>query len=200
MFHMGCGADQNPLPRRTIERCRTYGRMMSDSVEEVLGRPLESLPPMLRTEDEIVTLNLGAAPTREELLPLTRRRDDYFKRWATRLLAELNEGKALSRTYPYPVQVWRLGPKQLWIALGGEVVVDYALRFKGRYGANIWVTSYSNDVMAYIPSRRVLREGGYEGNTSMMIYGMPAQRWAEDVEELIAAAVDRLVHQVASTK
>ena len=54
----------------------------------------------------------------------------------------------------------------MWIALGGEVVVDYDLRFKGRYGADVWVTSYANDVMAYIPSVRVLHEGGYEGNTS----------------------------------
>ena len=84
----------------------------------------------------------------------------------------------------------------MWIALGGEVVVDYDLRFKGRYGADIWVTSYANDVMAYIPSVRVLREGGYEGNTSMMVYGMPAERWSESIEETISAAVERLVRRV----
>ena len=82
----------------------------------------------------------------------------YIRRWATRLLKEINEGKPLARSYPYPVEVWRLGGKQLWIALGGEVVVDYDLRFKERYGADAWVTSYANDVMAYIPSLRVLRE------------------------------------------
>jgi hypothetical protein len=67
------------------------------------------------------------------------------------------------------------------------------------------VTSYANDVMAYIPSLRVLREdmlrtGGYEGNTSMMVYGMPAQRWSESIEETIAGAVDQLVHRVESAK
>jgi hypothetical protein len=62
------------------------------------------------------------------------------------------------------------------------------------------VTSYANDVMAYIPSLRVLREGGYEGNTSMMVYGMPAQRWSESIEETIAAAVDRLVRPAESTR
>ena len=45
--------------------------------------------------------------------------------------------------------------------------------------------------MAYIPTLRVLKEGGYEGNTSMMVYGMPAERWGTDVEEIIAAGVDR---------
>ena len=79
-------------------------------------------------------------------------------------------------------------------------MVDYDLRFKDRYGADTWVTSYANDVMAYIPSRRVIREGGYEGNTSMMVYGMPARRWDESIEETIAATVDRLVHRLGPVK
>jgi len=121
-------------------------------------------------------------------------RTAYTSRWGTRLLKELDAGRPLPRTYPYPIEVWELGGKQLWIALGGEVVVDYALRFKDRYGAETWISGYANDVMAYIPTLRVLKEGGYEGNTSMMVYGMPAERWGTDVEEIIAAGVDRVLH------
>ena len=200
LFAMGCGADQNPVPRRKVEQCRKYGRMMSDAVEAVLSRPMESLNPGLRTEFQIVTLTLGAAPTRGELKPLAAGRPGYIQRWASRLLKEMDAGQPLARTYPYPIEVWQLGGRQLWIALGGEVVVDYDLRFKDRYGAKTWVTSYCNDVMAYIPSLRVLREGGYEGNTSMIVYGMPAQRWAEDIEETIATAVDRAVRRVEAEK
>jgi hypothetical protein len=103
------------------------------------------------------------------------------------------------------VQAWQLGGKQLWIALGGEVVIDYALRFKREFGADTWVAGYVNDVMAYIPSARVLAEdkpprasgrSGYEGNTSMYVYGQPAHRWGDDVEELIAGAVKKLVTEV----
>jgi hypothetical protein len=202
LFCMGCGADQNPMPRHTVELCQRYGRMMSDAVAAVLAKPLEPLSPKLRTEYATVPLELGAAPTREELHSLAGNKSAgaYIRRWAARLLKEMDAGRSFARTYPYPVEVWRLGGKQLWIAMGGEVVVDYDLRFKGRYGADIWVTSYANDVMAYIPSLRVLREGGYEGNTSMMVYGMPAQRWSEAIEETIAATVDRLVKQSESTR
>jgi hypothetical protein len=192
LFYMGCGADQNPLPRRTIELCRKYGHMMSDAVESVLKGRLEPLAPLLHTEYATVRIPLGSSPTRAELTSLASQSNSYITRWAKRLLKEMDAGRAFARDYPYPVQVWRLG-KQLWIALGGEVVVDYSLRFKERYGRATWVSSYANDVMAYIPSRRVLHEGGYEGNTSMMVYGMPAERWGEDVEEVIASAVDRLV-------
>ena len=82
-------------------------------------------------------------------------------------------------------------------AVGGEVVVDYSLRIKRNLGSsNTWVSAYCNDVLAYIPSLRVLKEGGYEGETSMLYYGHPT-KWSEQVEEDIIAAVDRLVQAVA---
>lgn len=121
---------------------------------------------------------------------------DYRQRWAARMLT-LVEQKQVPQQYPYPVTVWKLGQSQLWISLGGEVVVDYAHRLKAEHGEQAWVTAYANDVMAYIPSRRVLLEGGYEGQSSMMVYGVPTERWADDVEERIAAAVARGVVKVS---
>src|SRR5439155_15750078 len=54
---------------------------------------------------------------------------------------------------------------------------------------------HANDVMAYIPSLRVLQEGGYEGDTSMVPYGQPA-KWAPPIEELIVGKVHELVSAV----
>jgi neutral ceramidase len=85
-----------------------------------------------------------------------------------------------------------LGDDQLWIALGGEVCVDYALRFKHEYGEKTWVTGYANDVMAYIPSRRLWQEGGYQAG-AFDVYGLPATRWCPDIEDRIAATVARLI-------
>jgi hypothetical protein len=108
-------------------------------------------------------------------------------------LDQLNAGKKFVRTYSYPVQAWRFGDAQTLITLGGEPVVDYDLKFKRTFGARTWVAGYCNDVMTYIPSVRVLKEGGYEGGGAMVPYGQPALRWADDVEDLITAATDRLV-------
>jgi len=196
MFYMGCGADQNPLPRRSLELAQKYGHMLSTAVDDVLGGSMQPLDGSLRCEFEMLTLNLGAAPTREELEKMAAESPNYQQRWAARLLKDLNAGKEFSRTYPYPVQAWLLGKKQLWIALGGEVVVDYALAIKKEHGSDVWVAGYANDVMAYIPSLRVLDEGGYEGNTSMMVYGLPAHRWGSDIEELITASVRQLAQRV----
>jgi neutral ceramidase len=204
MFYMGCGADQNPLPRRTVELARGYGLRLAAAVERVLSEPMQEFTPDLRTQLELVTLNLGEQPTRDALATLAAAGKTYRNRWAARLLNDLENGMPLERTYPCPMQAWRLGKKQLWIAMGGEVVVDYALGFKQTYGEDVWVAGYCNDVMAYIPSLRVLDEdkpprSGYEGNTSMMVYGRGAERWADDIEQLISASVERMVHQLKSS-
>ena len=78
------------------------------------------------------------------------------------------------RSVAYPVQAVRLGEELALVALGGEVVVDYALRLKREFPhENLIVAGYSNDVMCYIPSLRVLKEGGYEVVDSMIYYGQP---------------------------
>ena len=84
----------------------------------------------------------------------------------------------------------------LVIGLGAEAVVDYALRFKREFGPGTWVCGYADDMIAYIPSRRVWEEGGYEGGSNLFEYGRPAFRWAGDVEDRIAASVQKLVRQV----
>ena len=196
LFWAGCGADQNPLPRRTVELAQTYGRQMAESVDTVLGQPMQSIAPRLQTVYEEIDLPFSQLPTREEL-DRAATGADYAARRAKLLLAEWDRQGQLSATYPYPVQIWRLGGDVEWIFLGGEVVVDYSLRFKSTIKPRPWVVGYANDVMAYIPSRRVLIEGGYEGGGAMAVYGLPAP-WDPSVEERIVREVERLHDRVAS--
>jgi hypothetical protein len=121
-------------------------------------------------------------------------RDRYVAARANLLLKELGKLGGLRGTYPYPVQTWQLGKDLTWVGLGGEVVVDYSLRLKRELGP-MWVAGYSNDVMAYIPSLRVLKEGGYEGAGAMVYYGLPTV-WSPRIEELIVTAVRNQVKKV----
>jgi hypothetical protein len=82
------------------------------------------------------------------------------------------------------------------IGMGAETVVDYALKFKQQFGPVTWVCGYADDMISYIPSRRVWEEGGYEGGFNLFEYGRPALRWAGDIEDRISAGVDRLVRDV----
>jgi hypothetical protein len=112
------------------------------------------------------------------------------------MLQILDRDGKLPDHHSYPIQVWQFGKDMTFIALGGEVVVDYSLRFKRKYGFDtLWVAGYSNDVFAYIPSLRVLQEGGYEGGGAMIAYGQPAP-FTSEVEEIVAQGVDALVTRV----
>jgi len=134
--------------------------------------------------------------TRDELQGLLKDANAVRARWAARMLQKLANGDKFEAAYPYPVHAWRLGRELLVIGMGAETVVDYALRFKGEFGPGTWVCGYADDMIAYIPSRRVWNEGGYEGGSSLYEYGRPAFRWAGDVEDRLAASVKKLVRQV----
>jgi hypothetical protein len=61
----------------------------------------------------------------------------------------------------------------------------------------VWVAGYANDVMAYIPSERVLKEGGYEADSSMIYYGQPGI-WAPGLEDKIVGKVHELARGVST--
>lgn len=196
LFWAGCGADQNPLPRRTVALAENYGQQLARAVENVLAKPMTTLPAKLAAAYTEIPLAFDELPTREQLAKDALSTNRYIAVRAKSLLERLQKEGSLSATYPYPVQAIRLGQDLSWITLGGEVVVDYTLRLKKELGpGKTWVMGYANDVMAYIPSLRVLKEGGYEGASSMIYYGQPTV-WGPRVEESIVQAVHEQVKKV----
>jgi len=196
MFFNACGADQNPLPRRKIELCENYGRMLSEAVEKVLAGPMKPVAQGISTDFKFVNLDYEENVTREKLIPIANADTSVQSRWAQRMLKQIEEGVVFPTSYPYPVQAWQLGKELLFISIGGESVVDYSLRFKRDFGQGTWVCGYANDMVAYIPSRRVWEEGGYEGGPHLDEYGHPAWRWAGDIEDRISATVNQVVEHV----
>jgi hypothetical protein len=191
LFWAGCGADQNPLPRRTVELAEKYGVQLADAVDAVLaGGAMQTLTGRIDAAYDEVTLDFQRVPTKEECEVAANSTNKSEAGRAKMFLAELAAGRPIAASYPYPIQSWKLGAAgPRWVLLGGEVVVDYVLRLKQELGpTNTWVAGYTNDVMAYIPSRRVLTEGGYEGATSMLPYGRPSP-WAPELEEKIVRQV-----------
>jgi neutral ceramidase len=196
MFVNTCGGDQNPLPRRSVELCQKYGQLLAVGVEEALQQPLKPVSSGLQTAFELIDLPYLAVMSREDLHGFLQDTNAIKARWAARMLQRVDGGVKLESAYPYPLHAWRLGKELLWIGMGAETVVDYALRFKKEFGPGTWVLGYADDMIAYIPSRRVWEEGGYEGGSNLYEYGRPALRWHGEIEDKIAAGVHKLVKQV----
>ena len=204
MFWAGCGADQNPLPRRTVELAQDYGNRLATEVQTSLVSNVTPISGDLDVRYDEPELAFASIPTAEQIEAQLTSTNVYEVGRAKTLKKELEANGSIRPTYAYPVQTWKLGDGPVWVILGGEVVVDYSIRLKTeirmQYGAKpVWVAGYANDVMAYIPSLRVLKEGGYEGEGAMLYYGRPSQ-WADTVEEQIVGTVHEQVKSLQQNK
>ncbi len=164
LFLNGCSGDQNPYPRRgdvvpgvsALELAQMHGRSLANAVEVAMQVPRRPIGGPLRSAYQKVRLDYAPEKQRQP--------------------------------HDYPVQVARLGGALTLVALGSETTVDYSLRLKQELSATapVWVAGYSNDYTGYVPSLRVLKEGGYEAQAG----------WAEDVEERIIGKVRELFEAV----
>jgi neutral ceramidase len=191
LFLSGCGADANPKPRGTIELVQAHGTALADAVDRALPSATPIVHP-IHAAYGIVALPFVDAAARKRWHDRLDIDEVYLRRHAALMEAAVARDGRLPDTQPDPIQVWTFGPELMLVALGGEVVVDYAMRLAREFpGRRLWVAGYSNDVFGYVPSVRVLREGGYEGGDAMIYYGRPGP-FTEAVEDRIVAEVHRL--------
>jgi neutral ceramidase len=195
-FVTGCGADANPRPRGARALVNQHGEALAAAVTEGLagGEPIAG---PLVCAAETVELPFAPPPDRAEWEIRAVAGDAYVRRHAALMLDAIARHGRLPASQPDPIAVWRLGRQLTLVALGGEVVVDYALRLKREYPRQrLWPIAYANDVFGYVPSRRVLEEGGYEGGGAMLYYGRPGP-FDTSVEERIMASVARLMRSTS---
>ena len=187
LFFQLCGGDQNPNPRSTVELAQQHGRALAAEVARVAKGTMSPVSGRLKTAFRLIELPL-APHTREQFEAEARDGTTNQQRRAARMLKLYDERKA-PRTVEYPVQAVRFEHGFTLIALGGEVVVEYALWARREFvGEPLMVAGYSNDVMSYIPTAQILAEGGYEPLESMVYYGMPGP-YTTEVEDRVKSGI-----------
>ena len=198
MFIMGAGGDQNPAPRREEKYLTMHGRTLAEAVEKALSGKQVKVNGTLQVARKDAQLEFQPHADRAALEKQTESKNQYARWKANYVLGQLDKGEAVPNTYELPVQAARLGDQILLVAIGGETVVDYSLRFKKEFGAAnpmLWFAGYSTDVSFYLPSLRVLREGGYEGG-GHMVYTHFSGPFAENVEKRTFDAIRSVVNHV----
>ncbi|WP_417381589.1 PVC-type heme-binding CxxCH protein [Gimesia sp.] len=173
MVVIGCGADQNPKFRGDDQgAARVNGQAVATGVQQRLKSGLTSIAGNISAHSDEIKLPLAMLPTEEEWKQRAGK-PGITGYHAKKNLERLKRGEALTDQVEYPIKTWSFGDDLAIVFLGGEVVVDYSLAIKQKHGAKVWVNSYANDVPCYIPSERVLLEGGYEGKNAMVWYDLP---------------------------
>jgi hypothetical protein len=197
LFVAGCGADANPDPRGTLDLVQSHGAALADAVDRVLPQS-SPVAPALRTAYDTVGLAFAEGEARRRWKQQLDVPQVYLQRHAALMERLVEQNGRLPAAQPMPVQAWRLGRDLVLVGLGGEVVVDYAHRLAREHPDQaMWAAGYSNDVFGYVPSARVLREGGYEGGDAMIYYGRPAP-FTATVEETIIGRVNQLIRRVSA--
>lgn len=205
MFVQNCGGDANPLPRirgkntdaEATSLASKYGDILAEAVRQVVVGTMKPLSGPIQAAMGETELGLQPGIPLDELKQRVPNLTGMPKREFEHFIRQYETLGSPPDRVKYPVQVWQFGADLTFIALTGETVVDYSLKFKGTYGwNNTWVCGYNNDLTSYVPSLRVLKEGGYEGVTGMFEYGHRAP-YTETVEEQITKKVEELVKATA---
>lgn len=193
LYLTGCAGDQNPYPRSKIELAQQHGRALANSIQAALDTVPRPVRGPLSPRYGEVTLEFAPPASREKLLLDAEGTQEPQRGHARRLLKQLEESGKIRDTYEYPVQVVHFGDDLTLVALAGEVVVDYSLRLPRELAGPraVWIAGYSNDVFGYVPSLRVLQEGGYEGGDAMRWGSLPGP-FAPSVEDRIVTKVKEL--------
>jgi len=189
---LGCAGDANPDPRGTLDLARQHGLEICASVDAVFNGRVSKVEGGLVCRTRQVELPFEELPTRADWHRLAEQTNAVGAH-ARLNLARLNRGEQLPLVVPYLIQTWTFGDNLALVFLPGEVVVDYSLRLKREFQAQrIWINAYANDVPCYIPSERILQEGGYEGGGAMIYYDKPT-RLATGIENAIVQTVHDLL-------
>jgi hypothetical protein len=177
LVSVGCGADSNPNSGVTGDKAEIASRQGAEIAREVKRLTGGSLTPVtgkIVASVRRFELPLAEPPSREQW-EAKAKRTDAIGYHARVHLARLDRGEAPRTKIDYSVQTWQFGDALAMVFLPGEVVVDYSLRLKRELdGRRLWMNAYANDAPCYIPSERVLKEGGYEGGGAMVYYDLPA--------------------------
>jgi neutral ceramidase len=163
IYVTGAAGEIDPQPQGGVDQAERHGKTLAAVVLGTLDRAeRRRIRGTLQSAYQEIPLPLDTIPSHEKYLALSKSPGPYRQRHARQILAQMEAG-TLPKEVPLPIQIWKFGEDLTLVALAGEVGVDYALRMKRDFGSDrIWPIAYANEVPCYIPSARVLKEGGYE--------------------------------------
>lgn len=198
MCTIGCGGDINPIrsyqPKESIQLAKAAGREIADAVANITPKKMQPITAPFAAAYGHADLQIKPFPVAELKVNL-KTGSAQHRFHAKYMLDLLAKQEHLPQSYPQPLHVWRFGNELMMVFMGGEVVIDYTIRLHGEVETKrLWVSSYCNDVFAYVASERVRQEGGYEADRSMIYYLQPGP-WVRGTEEKVIQKINQLVKQ-----
>lgn len=172
-FVIGCAGDQKAYPQGSQDLVKQHARTAATAVERALvteAQPVRG--PLKLTADEVGL---------EVQKPVE---DDTGSR----------VGTTVTEHVEYPIQAVGFGTDLTLLSLSGEVVADFSLQLKDTLASPVWVSAYSGN-HGYLPTKRILAEGGYEAWQSFA-----EGRYAPSTEDRILETATALAERVGARR
>jgi len=118
---LGCGADQNPNPRRTMELVVQYGEALGAGAKRLVKSDLKPVNGPLECRTKHIELAFDKLPGREEWQHSPPRRHRPLRIMQRRISPRLDRGEKIPTHLPYLVQRWSFGNDLAMVFLPGEV-------------------------------------------------------------------------------
>lgn len=172
LFLQGCAGEVKPL------KCALGDSFISCTFEQMEEAGAELAQAVVRLIEQSAFAPVQG-PFKTTLTEATLRMEqtpaDYFegiannpaigevrRRGAARKIEQIKKGLTKERTSIY-IGVWHLDDETRLIAMEGEISTEYAMLLKQLFpGGKTIVLGYTNGVSFYVPTRKMIGEGGYE--------------------------------------
>ena len=199
MFIQGCSGDLVPNARYQVEYAMGHGRALADAVKEAIDGEQIPIDGSLKCAYDELILDFQPPPERKVLEENLKSNDRSLNRKAAYLLGVLDKNETIETTLPCPLHVIRFGKDVLFIGLSGEPVAGYSVKFKTEYLTNkfVWVAGFCDYDFGYLPTWKVLMEGGYEGGGLFKSSTQFSGAFTETVEKRVLESVRRMVKEVS---
>ncbi|NOU85349.1 hypothetical protein GC102_06070 [Paenibacillus sp. LMG 31460] len=168
------------------------GEVLAETVLNILEQPMETLKPAkLVSWTKQVELHFKHILKDDELMP-HEDDDELTAGWKQQILAKPAQ---LRQSVPLHMQLVQIAEKLAFLAIDGEIVVEYGLWAKSLSNGTVLPVGYSNGMLGYIPTAQQILEGGYESKDSTMVFGYSSS-FALEVESVIRRGIEELIDQM----
>lgn len=198
LFVQGCSGELVPNARFQLEYAMGHGKALADAVKKALDGKQILITKSIECAYDEVTLELQTAPERKVLEKNLKSNNVNLQKKATYLLNQLDKNGKIETSYQCPLQAVCFGNELLIIGISGETVAGYSVKLKSEFKNHqfVWVAGYCNDVFAYLPTWKILKEGGYEGERAMTYFTLPSP-FTDTVEKHVLDGVRTLVEKIS---
>lgn len=200
VFLQGCGADIKPYISAEKDKFKSCnfdeleqgGITLANEIQGYIEKPdWRKLDLEIETGYSDVKLYTETWGMEKWQATLDNPNEVFYRKLSIIKIMSSIKANRVKNYLPYYISFLRLDKKTCFICLESEVVSEIGKKIKKLFDDDIITLGYSNSIACYIPTKAVLRDGGYERES--FIGARLAGPFVPEVEDIVVGKAAMLV-------